>query len=82
MPVHAINLACDDPEVMALFNSADLVFCDGQGLSLMLRALGLGHFPQLTYNRYMPQFFEFCAQRGYRIFFLGSTGDVIEQARP
>src|SRR5690606_25704480 len=78
--VHAVNLAFDSESLRNVFNSAELVFCDGQGLSLILKLLGFGTFPQVTYNRWMPNLLEYCARQGYSLFFLGSEQVVIEEA--
>ena len=65
--VHAVNIANDDSSVRDVFNKADLCFCDGRGLSLLLRAFGVGAFPQVTYNKWFSDFLNAMHEEGKNI---------------
>ena len=71
--VHAVNLANRDPEIRECFQSADLTFCDGKGLALVLGCLGLGKVPRVTYHHWLPGLLRLCHREGHTMFFLGET---------
>lgn len=78
--VHAVNLAVLHEDIRHTFNQADLVFCDGKGLALALRALGLGHFEQITYHQWLPKLLAYCHEHQYTLYFLGGEHGLAEDA--
>ncbi len=79
--VHALNLAADQPWFADFLNSADYVMCDGHGVMLGARILGVRIPEKITYAHWFPLFCEFCAQRKYTLYFLGSRPGVAQNAR-
>jgi N-acetylglucosaminyldiphosphoundecaprenol N-acetyl-beta-D-mannosaminyltransferase len=79
--VHAINLANRDREIRECFQSADLTFCDGKGLALVLGCLGLGEVPRVTYNQWLPALLRLCHREGHTMFFLGDGSESLVKAR-
>ena len=78
--VHALNLACEQPWLRSLFNSADLVFCDGAGVILGARILGRCIPERITYADWMWQLAAFAEARGFTLFLLGGRPDVASRA--
>jgi N-acetylglucosaminyldiphosphoundecaprenol N-acetyl-beta-D-mannosaminyltransferase len=78
--VYGVNLAQSDRDLRGAYRSADLVFCDGQGVRLGARLLGC-HLPErYTPPDWIEQFAARCAERGYRIFLLGTEQVIVERA--
>jgi len=78
--IHGVNLALKYNWMKDFFKSAQLVFCDGDGVRWGLRLLGKKSPPKITYDRWFWQLADFCAQHNYRLYFLGSQPGVAEQA--
>jgi N-acetylglucosaminyldiphosphoundecaprenol N-acetyl-beta-D-mannosaminyltransferase len=78
--VHAMNLLFANPDFFAVMNTADHVFCDGEGVRRAVNFRG-GSIPcRITYADWMKVFLPWVAERGFRIFFLGAKPEVIEKA--
>lgn len=83
--VHAANLAYMRPWLRELFNSAAIVFCDGQGIVVGAKLMGQ-HIPErITYADWTWQLAAFAEEqyhqeRGYTFYFLGAKPGVAEQA--
>ena len=78
--VHAINLAFGHAEFRGFLNSADVVFCDGQGLRLGARLAGLRIPNRFTPPDWIHQLASECAKRGFSIYLLGARPGVATQA--
>lgn len=79
--INAMNLAQQLPWFRNFINCSEYVFCDGHGVMLGARLCGL-HLPEkITYAHWFPLFCEFCATKGYSIFFLGGRPGIAEQAK-
>lgn len=77
---HCLNLCYGDPGLRRFFNAADLVFCDGAGVSLAARVLG-GRLPgRITYADWLPLLATFAEGEGLSLFFLGARPGVAEKA--
>lgn len=78
--IHAMNLIYKDSNLFQILKTADSVFCDGEGVRIAANMKGAQIPYKITYADWMLQFFPFCEKMGYKIFFLGSTSDILEKA--
>lgn len=78
--VYGLNLAYDDPELRAILDQADLVFCDGAGVMLGARLTGQAIPERITYADWMWQLAEFAAKEGFSFYFVGAHPGVAERA--
>ncbi len=78
--IYAINLALQKPWFRDILNAAQLVFCDGDGVRWGIQLLGLKPPPKITYDRWFWQLGQFCTDRRYSLYFLGSAAGVAEEA--
>lgn len=77
---HALNLAYSHPWFRAIYQRADLVFCDGVGVVLAARLLN-SHLPgRITYADWMWQLADFASTHSFSLFFLGSRPGIAEKA--
>lgn len=77
---HCINLARTQPAVRAALLAADVLHCDGSGVRLAARILGVPPPPRTSYSELMPELLAEASARGWGVFLLGSTREVSEQA--
>jgi N-acetylglucosaminyldiphosphoundecaprenol N-acetyl-beta-D-mannosaminyltransferase len=78
--VHGVNLACRDAALARFFKNAAIVYCDGEGVRLGAKLLGL-HIPErIALTDWVWEFFEICQRRSASLYFLGSTRDILEGA--
>lgn len=78
--VHCLNLAYRDPALRRVLGQAPLVFCDGAGVALGARLLGLPRPERITYADWMWRLAGFAAREGLSIYLLGSGPGVAEEA--
>jgi N-acetylglucosaminyldiphosphoundecaprenol N-acetyl-beta-D-mannosaminyltransferase len=78
--IHAINLAHKLPRFKTFLNAAHIVYCDGEGVRLGARILGVQLPPRVVLTYWAWELCAFCAERGYSVFFLGAQESVIELA--
>ncbi len=78
--IHAANCAFTMPWYREFLQTSQLVFCDGDGIRWGCKWLGLEVPPKITYDRWIWQVGEFCRERGYRLYFLGSKPGVAQTA--
>jgi len=78
--IHTINMAQDWPWLLAFYNRADLVYCDGFGLLWGARLAGLRLPGRYTLPDWFPRLAQACAQAGVSLFFLGGRPGVAEKA--
>lgn len=78
--IHAINLCFQNPEFYAALLDAELVFCDGEGVRQVLKRQEPAFSPRITYADWMPDFLPFATKKGLRLFYYGSTQDIVEKA--
>jgi N-acetylglucosaminyldiphosphoundecaprenol N-acetyl-beta-D-mannosaminyltransferase len=78
--IHAINLAQQQPWFKDYLNQASLTFCDGYGIKLGARLLGYHIRERFTPPDWLPELASICAQKGFRLYFLGARPGVADQA--
>ena len=78
--IHAINLAQQFPRVKSFFNSAHVVYCDGEGVRLGARLLGFALPPRVVLTYWVWELCALCVERGFSVYFLGAHDDVIRLA--
>lgn len=78
--VHFAAAARRDAELQRILCEADLVLCDGTPLLWAARALGAKMPERVAGSDLLPLLLAHAAERGYRLFFLGSTPDVLAEA--
>lgn len=76
----ALVRAQDDPELMEVLLSADLVTPDGAGVVWMAKVLGLPLWERVSGCDLMEHICELAAERGYSIYLLGAAPGVAEEA--
>jgi N-acetylglucosaminyldiphosphoundecaprenol N-acetyl-beta-D-mannosaminyltransferase len=64
----------------AFHSTVDYVMCDSSGIQLACSILGKKIPEKVAYNVWFWDFAKFCAEKGYRIFFLGAKKEVVEKA--
>ena len=69
-----------DVELHRILLEADLVLCDGQPLVWVSRWLGKPLPERVAGSDLVPELIRLAALRGHRVFFLGGTANVAEQA--
>lgn len=78
--VHGLNLAYDRPWMRDLLNGADLVFCDGSGVTLAARMLGHPGLQRFTHADEMWHLAGFAEKHGLSLYFLGARPGVAAKA--
>jgi N-acetylglucosaminyldiphosphoundecaprenol N-acetyl-beta-D-mannosaminyltransferase len=78
--VHVLNTAWADPDLCAILNHADLVYCDGAGVALGARLLGHRLPGRTTGADWIEPLCQACAQQGLLLYFLGGQPGVAERA--
>jgi N-acetylglucosaminyldiphosphoundecaprenol N-acetyl-beta-D-mannosaminyltransferase len=79
--VMALNLAYEHTWFRDFLNQSSLVYCDGMGVRLGARLLGMPAIPErTTLADWMEQLAEFAAQRRYSLFFLGNPPGSADRA--
>lgn len=78
--IHAINLANADHLFSEFLNNATTVYCDGEGVRLGARMLGRILPPRVVLTYWIWDLCALCEERGFSMFFLGSTPENVELA--
>lgn len=78
--VRCLNLAYRDPDLRRTLDEAPLVFCDGAGVALGARILGLPPPERITYADWMWGLAGFAAREGLSVYLLGSRPGVADEA--
>lgn len=78
--IHAINLAQKHPWFKSFLNQADMTYCDGYGLRLAARILGVSLPDRYTIPDWFPELAAHCNQNGHSIYILGARPGVAEIA--
>jgi len=78
--VHVLNTAHRDPELRAILNGADIVYCDGAGVVLGARLLGHRLPGRMTGADWIEPLCETCAADGVTLYFLGGQPGVAARA--
>jgi N-acetylglucosaminyldiphosphoundecaprenol N-acetyl-beta-D-mannosaminyltransferase len=78
--VFALNLAIEDSCLRSIYNRANIVFCDGAGVAIAGRWLGIPIPKRITYADWMWKLSSFCSQSGFSLYFLGARPGIAEKA--
>ena len=78
--INAMNLSYDLPWFRAFLDSAEVVFCDGDGVMLGARIMGYCIPQRITYADWMWQLAEFAEPRDFTFFFLGAHPGIVDKA--
>lgn len=78
--VHGILLARRHAWLRAYRNAARVIHCDGAGVVLAARILGLPMGERLSLNDHVWTLAEHCRAKGHSIYLFGAEPEVIEQA--
>lgn len=78
--MHAINLAQHDTRFRAALHSADVVFCDGQGVRLAANLLGCRVPQRFTPPDWIDRIALRLTENSYNMFLLGGRPGVAEKA--
>jgi N-acetylglucosaminyldiphosphoundecaprenol N-acetyl-beta-D-mannosaminyltransferase len=78
--VHAVNLAHLNPQFHSFLQSSYANYCDGEGVRLGARILG-SHLPErIVMTEWVQDVFLLAQERGFRIFLLGGTEEIVTKA--
>jgi len=77
---HVVNQSRTRPELFAALRRADLIYCDGYGVRLAARALGLPVPYRMTGADWIWQLAALCETAGQRLYLLGSDPPFARQA--
>jgi N-acetylglucosaminyldiphosphoundecaprenol N-acetyl-beta-D-mannosaminyltransferase len=79
VPTNSILAARKSQFVMDVYNSADVVMCDGVPVQWASKFLGTPLKQRLTGFDFFPHFIQHCAQKNYSVYFLGAKEGVAKQ---
>ena len=79
VPTNSILAARKSRFVMDVYNSADVVMCDGVPVQWASKLLGTPLKQRLTGFDFFPHFIQHCAQKNYSVYFLGAKEGVAKQ---
>jgi len=77
---NCLNLTFQHPWLTDFLNSAEVVFCDGSGITIGAQILGFSAPTRITYADWMWQLAEFAEQNGLTFFFLGARPGIAKKA--
>jgi N-acetylglucosaminyldiphosphoundecaprenol N-acetyl-beta-D-mannosaminyltransferase len=78
--IHALNLAQELPRFKSFLNSSHVVYCDGEGVRLGARILGIALPPRVVLTYWAWELCGLCAEHGYSVFFVGGREDIVRMA--
>ena len=78
--IYSANISYKEEWFRNFLNSCDVILCDGKGIQLGAHLLGERVPVQIPYNRWLWDFFSYCEENNYSIFFMGSAPGVYERA--
>lgn len=79
VPTNSILAARKSSFVMDVYNSADVVMCDGVPVQWASRLLGTPLKQRLTGFDFFPHFIQHCALKEYSVFFLGAKEGIAKK---
>ena len=77
--IQAVNLTFKYPKFREFLNQSDIVFCDGFGIILGAKILGLDIKHRNTPPDWIPQLAQMCAENNYSTAFLGSNHSIADK---
>jgi N-acetylglucosaminyldiphosphoundecaprenol N-acetyl-beta-D-mannosaminyltransferase len=78
--IHAINIAGRDGKFREFINQSPLVYCDGEGVRLGARLLGVKLPPRIVLTRWIWELCQLCEQEEFSIFLLGGHPEAADKA--
>ncbi len=78
--INAINIAQDNATFRDFLNEAPIVYCDGEGVRLGARILGVRLPPRIVLTYWIWDLCAMCEQRGYSIYLLGGHDHIVRAA--
>jgi N-acetylglucosaminyldiphosphoundecaprenol N-acetyl-beta-D-mannosaminyltransferase len=78
--INAINIAQQDHEFQQILNRSSVVYCDGEGVRLGARLLGVGLPPRIVLTYWIWELCAFAVEKGFSIFLLGGSRGAAEEA--
>lgn len=79
VPTNSILAAWKNSYVMDVYNSADIVMCDGVPVKWASGFLGTPLKERLTGFDFFPHYVRHCAEKNYSVYFLGAKDGVARQ---
>ncbi len=76
----ALNLAYELPWFRGFLNNCEVVFCDGFGVKLGAKILGVDRLYRYTPPDWLPGLFTMCTRSGYSIYLLGAKPGIAQKA--
>ncbi len=77
--VHGILIANKNHDFRDVLNQADIVFCDGYGVKIAAKILGVDVGERMSPPDWIDSLFKIAEQKSYRLFFIGDESVVINQ---
>ncbi len=78
--VHALNLARRDDRFRNFLNSADIAYCDGEGVRLGARILGKTLPPRTVLTYWIWEICALCQEHKRSLFLLGGPAPTVDEA--
>ena len=78
--INCMNLAYEQSWLKAFLNATNVVFCDGEGVRLAARLLGLEIREKITYNRWIWELARVSQHNLYTWYMLGGKESVVRKA--
>ena len=78
--VHSLNQASEHPDVAEFIRTADVIYCDGNGIRLGAALLGASMPARMTGADWIWDLAQHAADRGARVFWLGGREGVASTA--
>ena len=78
--VHGANLAVREPWIKRFYDIADIVYADGQGIRFACWLLSDEIPPHLPLTEWIWDMMNICDERGYSVYLLGGTQEVVQEA--
>lgn len=79
--INCMNYAYNNPRYRKTLNEADVVYCDGAGIVLGARLMGIYLPGRMTGADWIYDLCELCERKGYSLFFLGGEPGIAEKAK-
>ncbi|HHP7240728.1 MAG TPA: WecB/TagA/CpsF family glycosyltransferase [Cyclobacteriaceae bacterium] len=78
--IHAMNIAHKHQWFKDFLNCSSITFCDGEGVRLAARIMGIFIKEKITYNRWIWNLLKLIQSNGYSIYLMGSKDATIKKA--
>lgn len=75
---HGFNTFFEDQVYQESLMSSDIIFSDGIGIWLGQKFIGKKNIQRFNWTDYSNQFISLCSEKKWRLFFLGSTKEILD----